>query len=63
MNIPEELQNKIITDAFIIKKNENNWLKIHNFLKSDYLKLKKQIIFMKNIFVMKKYIEQMVVFL
>ena len=41
MNIPEELQNKIITDAFIMKKNENNWLKIHNFLKSDYLKLKK----------------------
>ena len=22
MNIPEELQNKIITDAFIMKKNE-----------------------------------------
>tara|TARA_B100000925_G_C21824209_1_gene394270 strand:- start:387 stop:710 length:324 start_codon:yes stop_codon:yes gene_type:complete len=41
MNIPENLQNKIIMNAFIMKKNENNWLKIHNFLKTNYLKLKK----------------------
>ena len=41
MNIPEVLQQKIINDAFVMKKNDKDWLKIHNFLKSKYLKLKK----------------------
>ena len=41
MNIPEVLQRKIIIDAFVMKKNEKEWLKIHNFLKLKYLKLKK----------------------
>ena len=41
MEIPFEIQNYIINCAFIMKKNENQWLKIHNFIKSDLLRLKK----------------------
>ena len=41
MEIPYEIQNYIINCAFIMKKNENQWLKIHNFIKSDLLRLKK----------------------
>lgn len=40
MQIPDEIQNNIINNAFIMKKNEHNWLKIHNFIKSNLLKLK-----------------------
>ena len=40
MNIPYEIQNRIIDCAFVMKKNENSWLKIHKFIKSNLLRLK-----------------------
>lgn len=38
--IPHEIQKRIIDCAFVMKKNESFWLKIHNFIKSDLLRLK-----------------------
>lgn len=40
MTLPSELQRIIIDSAFVMKKNEDSWLKIHNFIKSGLLRLK-----------------------